>query len=86
MRALREEAVGADQRWKAGTDHGTMVVRPWLREFQKASTPSSPIGSLREVRERRQKILSLIIRVLDKIESPDKIESTNAAERTGLYV
>jgi len=28
----------------------------------------------------------LITLVLKKIESPDKIESTNATERTGLYV
>ena len=82
----REEDVGADQKWKVGTDYSTIVVRPWLREFLKASTRSRPIGSFREVRERRQKILSLIIRVLNKIELPDKIESTNVTERTGLYV
>ena len=40
---------------KAGTDQGTTVTRPWLREFQKASARRSPSGSLREVRERSPK-------------------------------
>lgn len=40
---------------KAGTDQGTTVARPWLREFQKVSTRRSPSGSLREVRSRSVK-------------------------------
>ena len=40
---------------KAGTDQGTAVARPWLREFQKVSARRSPSGSLWEVRSRSVK-------------------------------
>ena len=46
-----EVSAEAEMGRKAGTDQGTTVARPWLREFQKASARRSPCGSLREVCE-----------------------------------
>jgi len=50
-----EVSAEAERGRKAGTDKGTTVARPWLREFQKVSARRSPSGSLWEVRERSVK-------------------------------
>jgi hypothetical protein len=65
-----EVSAEAEPGRKAGTDHGTTVARPWLREFQKVSARRSPSGSLREVRERSLKASHFLPFPLEKSPRP----------------